>query len=168
MILNNIQINKTITENQIDTIVKLGEEIWTEHYSPIIGINQVNYMLNKFQSKKAIQTQINQGYIYFNILLNKENVGYFSIQPRTDSLFLSKIYIHKKQRGKKIFSTSLNFIEKKAKEIGLSRIELTVNKYNKNSITIYLSKGFKILRSEIFDIENGYVMDDYVLSKDLL
>ncbi len=40
-------------EDQIDIVESLANEIWTEHYTPIIGKDQVKYMLDKFQSKDA-------------------------------------------------------------------------------------------------------------------
>ena len=48
---------------QIETVVELAKEIWTEHYVPIIGIEQVEYMLAKSQSFDAISNQIaNEGF----------------------------------------------------------------------------------------------------------
>ena len=52
-------------ENQIETIEALAEEIWSEHFTPIIGKAQVDYMLGKFQSKQAICEQINNGFCIF-------------------------------------------------------------------------------------------------------
>ena len=34
----------------IDTLVQLAREIWTEHYTPIIGAEQVEYMLRHMHS----------------------------------------------------------------------------------------------------------------------
>jgi diamine N-acetyltransferase len=49
---------EVVNENQIDIVASLAKEIWTEHYTPIIGKDQVEYMLGRFQSKKAISSQI--------------------------------------------------------------------------------------------------------------
>ena len=135
--MNNLEIHITKSESQIISIETLGKEIWTLHYSPIIGINQVNYMLEKFQSKKAIQRQLEEGYIYYNISINKKDIGYFSVQPRSEKLFLSKVYLIEKQRGNGYFSQVLNFIEDLAINLKINTIELTVNKYNEQSISIY-------------------------------
>lgn len=163
--MSQLIFNITKSNQQIDSVVILGREIWTEHYAPIIGMDQVNYMLDKFQSAKAIKNQLNEGYIYYIINNGKKDIGYLSVQPRNNKLFLSKIYIHKTQRGNNYFSIALNYIENLARKANLKIIELTVNKYNKHSISIYQAKGFKVISSEVFDIGNGYVMDDYVMSK---
>ena len=53
----------TIANSELDynTIADLADIIWKEHYIPIIGIPQVDYMLKKFQSAKAIKEQISDG-----------------------------------------------------------------------------------------------------------
>jgi len=51
-------IEKVSDEIQIVTIECLAYEIWNEYFTPIIGKAQVDYMLEKFQSKKVITEQI--------------------------------------------------------------------------------------------------------------
>jgi diamine N-acetyltransferase len=61
-------IIKVTMEDQITIVETLAGEIWTEHYTPIIGKEQVRYMLDKFQSKDAISGQIrDEGFQYFLI-----------------------------------------------------------------------------------------------------
>jgi diphthamide synthase (EF-2-diphthine--ammonia ligase) len=81
------------TENQIETVESLAREIWTEHYVPIIGKGQVDYMLDRFQSGKAISEQIRAGLLYFLIEEDSEFIGYIAVQPKGDELLLSKIYV---------------------------------------------------------------------------
>ena len=62
-------------------ISKLAKDIWTEHYTPIIGVAQVNYMLEKFQSEKAITDQsLINNYKYFTIYNQSDAIGYLSIK----------------------------------------------------------------------------------------
>ena len=51
-------IEPVTNPDQIKAIVEMAKEIWTEHYTPIIGKDQVDYMLDKFQSNDAISGQI--------------------------------------------------------------------------------------------------------------
>ena len=46
---------------------------------------------------------------------------------------------------------------------GLDKIWLTCNKNNTKTLDIYKHLGFEIVREEVTDIGEGYVMDDYVL-----
>ncbi|WP_417590566.1 GNAT family N-acetyltransferase [Owenweeksia hongkongensis] len=143
---------------QIET---LAREIWEEHYTPIIGAAQVAYMLDKFQSVEAIQKQVSEGYEYFRIQEEGQLVGYLAFKEEADGLFLSKVYVHSTARGKGFGKAAIEFVKTEAQNRGLSKIRLTVNKYNHNSITAYLKMGFEKTRELIMDIGEGYVMDDY-------
>ena len=55
------------SSHQLKTIEELAYIIWNEHYTPIIGKAQVDYMLNKFQNVESISKQIEDGYAYFTI-----------------------------------------------------------------------------------------------------
>ena len=143
---------------QIET---LAREIWKEHYTPIIGEAQVAYMLEKFQSVVAMQKQVEEGYEYFTIKEGEELVGYLAFKEEQDGLFLSKVYVHSKMRGKGLGKAAIEFVKEQVTQRGLSQIRLTVNKYNHNSIAAYLKMGFIKTRELVMDIGEGYVMDDF-------
>jgi len=153
------------TENQIEIVESLAKDIWTEHYIPIIGKEQVEYMLENFQSKRAISEQIGAGFLYF--LMEEENqfIGYVAVLPKGNELFLSKIYIASSKRSKGYGKKAIQFIEKLAAEKALKRVVLTVNKNNVYTIKAYEKIGFKNAGSVIQDIGSGYVMDDYKMEK---
>jgi RimJ/RimL family protein N-acetyltransferase len=154
------------THSDIKTISVLAKSIWTEHYTSIIGLDQVNYMLDKFQSEKAIENQINSDNYHYYIIINDNNpLGYLSIKQNDDTLFLSKIYIDKSSRGKGFGKLAMNFIEEQAQDLNCKAICLTVNKYNTNSIMAYQKIGFTKTEELVIDIGNGYVMDDYKMEK---
>jgi len=43
-----------LTTKDINIVVEIAQEIWPEHYTPIIGLEQVEYMLNNFHSSGII------------------------------------------------------------------------------------------------------------------
>jgi ribosomal protein S18 acetylase RimI-like enzyme len=153
------------TERQREIVEFLAREIWTEHYTPIIGREQVEYMLEKFQSQDSISQQISAGIIYFLIRSGEEFIGYIAVQPKGDELFLSKIYVVSARRGRGHGKKAIQFVESLAKERKLGKIVLTVNKNNSKSIRAYEKMGFTIAGSLIQDIGNGFVMDDYKMEK---
>ncbi|PWJ45080.1 GNAT family N-acetyltransferase [Sediminitomix flava] len=151
--------------DQIEAVAKLGAEIWEDHYTPIIGKEQVSYMLDKFQSVHAVQTQIeSENYHYFG-LEESGLVGYLAVQKRAEAMFLSKFYIHKSERGKGFAKLALKFVEDFALKNECTEISLTVNKYNSGSIKAYEKMGFKSVDEVVADIGQGYVMDDYIMKK---
>jgi len=156
--MRSMEIYKVSTKEQLSTIENLAYEIWYEHYTPIIGRHQVEYMLKKFQSVETMAEQIKNGALYF--LIRDENVplGYMGVELHSDRLFLSKFYMTKSE---------IAHLEALAKEKDLNRISLTVNKYNTGSITMYEKLGFAIFGSVVKDIGEGFIMDDYQMEKRL-
>lgn len=162
-----IKISPATSELQLQKIESLAETIWREHYIPIIGKEQVAYMLENFQSLAAMQSQIDEGYFYYSVYKNQEMVGYFSIQKRDDAMFLSKLYLLKSHRGEGLGKASMDYIHQQSKALKCAKITLTVNRHNKNTIRAYEALGFKNIGEKVTDIGNGFVMDDYLLEKKL-
>ena len=160
-----VEIRKAINRKDYETIADLGFIIWTEYYTPIIGSDQVTYMLDKFQSAQAIEAQIKEGYNCFLTLYNKKEVGYLSIVQREKSLFLSKIYVLEARRGLGIGKFAMDFVQQIAKESSLNSISLTVNKHNLNSIKAYEKMGFVKVDELVIEIGNGFIMDDFKMVK---
>ena len=83
--------HRVSTDNDISEVLKLARNIWIEHYTPIVGIEQVEYMLSNFHSREVISEEIGQQkYMYFLIKDNSKIIGYFGVQIKCDVLFLSK------------------------------------------------------------------------------
>ena len=152
------------TDEQIAELCNLAKEIWNEYSIRFISQEQIDYMLEKFQSEQSIKGQVNfQKYRYFFLEEDGENIGYFAIQHKKNELFLSKVYIKKDFRGKGYFRKAFNnAITKLAIELELPKITLTVNKYNLPSVCIYENMDFNRVDSIETDIGDGYIMDDYV------
>ncbi len=162
------EIVRVVTKEQIQTLANLAKLIWTSHYTPIIGKNQVDYMVEKYQSVKAILEQIeNENYLYFLLYQNREPAGYFSFKLDENEVFLSKLYVKAELRKKGLGRKAMTFIQNITAENCLKNIRLTVNKNNKDSISAYLKLGFENVGPLVTDIGNGFVMDDYVLRKTL-
>lgn len=160
-----ISIIKATKISQYKDIENLAKIIWNEHYTPIIGKDQVQYMLDNFQSAKAIEEAVKMsGYEYYIAKADGKDAGYISIQVKEDenSLFLSKLYVLKEMRGHGVGKFCIDECVKIAKSKNLSRIYLTVNKNNYNSISAYEKMGFVKVKEIKQDIGAGFVMDDYV------
>lgn len=156
---------KVQTTEQIICVSKLAKRIWKEHFTSLIGSEQVAYMLSLFLSEEAIEKAIHQEHYEFYMIVETEPIGFISIKAEDDSLFLSKLYVEKAKRGQGYARKAMNFIEQIAKEKQMKSVWLTCNKYNETSLAIYNKMGFTIFDSVVNDIGNGYVMDDFYLKK---
>ncbi len=154
-------------DSDIKTVSMLAKEIWMEHYTPIIGAAQVEYMLGKFQSCEAVKSQISEGVEYYLAEYENTYSGYTALIFNSEeySMKISKLYILNSLRGKGLGTAILNYIEQRCHFKDITTIWLTVNKYNHDSISWYKNRGFKVIREEKADIGNGYYMDDYIMQK---
>ncbi len=161
------KFKQVLSEEDIEEVVRLAREIWQEHYLPIIGQAQVDYMLEKFQSRDAITRQIVQKYEYYLVLDKGQSTGYVGLVPNPgeSKLLLSKIYIRKELRGQGIGKEALDFVENICRQRDITTIWLTVNKNNASSIAWYQRMGFTSVGPTVQDIGKGFVMDDFIMEK---
>lgn len=158
-----MHIEKATTEEALHKIAELAEIIWHQHFTPIIGKEQVIYMVDKFQSFPALKEQLTSGYEYYRIFDQDDFCGYCGIHPENGKLFLSKLYLKKEARGRHLASQTFDFLKQLCRERGLSAIWLTCNKHNDNTLAVYRHLGFKTVDTQVTDIGNGFVMDDYIM-----
>jgi len=164
-----IEIKRAESRQDAADIANLAERIWTEHYTPIIGIDQVRYMLEKFQSFDKIYGDIISGeFQYFIALCSGIPAGYMSIKTGCGKdIFLSKLYVEKAYRGRGIARKMVNTVKDIGVKGGYDYIWLTVNKNNTGSIEAYKRMGFSIVDKIVTDIGGGFVMDDYKMRLEL-
>lgn len=160
----NVILTRINSETDIVLLASLADEIWREHYLSILTKDQIDYMIDKFQSADAMTHQIiNQGYEYYFITVCGEEIGYTGICKDVDKLFLSKLYIKKEFRGNRYASEVFKQLQQICVNRRLKAIWLTVNRYNEESVAIYKKMGFKVIRTRVADIGQGYVMDDFIM-----
>ncbi len=159
---------RVATPTDIDAVAALAHEIWNQHFTPIIGQQQVDYMLGKFQSVPAITRQIREdGYDYYLVADEDGDVGYFTLvaDEGGGTLQISKLYLKRSCRGRGIGREVLAWIEQECVARDVRELWLTVNKDNGDSIAFYQRVGFVIAEAMITDIGNGFVMDDHRMVK---
>jgi len=165
--LTKITILPVLSREEIRKTTLLAYEIWSEYYPTIIGQAQVDYMLENFQSEKAILQQIDEGFHYFLIQGQDQLIGYFGIVPdyKTKELFISKFYVKLAFRNQGAGKQALRFIESFAKARHLTKISLMVCKKNTLSRKAYEKMGFKNVGDIYKAIGGGFFMDDFRMEK---
>lgn len=159
--MNFIQIK---TDEQLLELSALASEIWHEYWIVILSPEQIDYMVEKFQSFSAMKKQIEEDrYIYYVLEDNGSLIGYFGVSIKEDYLFLSKLYIKKDFRGLGCGKSAFNKIKQIAMQYSKKSIKLTVNKHNFNTIKAYEKWEFKTIDAVVSDIGSGFVMDDFIM-----
>jgi diamine N-acetyltransferase len=157
---------KKAGKEDIATIQELAEHIWPEAYGKIISTEQLRYMLNLIYSVTALTAQIEKGHQFILAIENNEAIGFASFSQKNEieptTFRLHKIYVLPNVPTKGIGSFLLSYVCNESIKQGATLLELNVNKYNP-AMQFYLKKGFTVLRDEVIDSGEGYVMDDYVM-----
>ncbi len=153
------------TSNDFRQLEPFAASIWEQHYTPIIGADQVAFMLNKYQSAKAMSDQFSAGFKYAVVICGDQKAGYFAYDGKAEKeVFISKLYIHKDFRRRGLGRRILDFISNEARVLGCTAMTLSVNKDNSNSIQFYIAYGFQTIKAQKVAIGEGFYMDDYVMS----
>lgn len=154
---------KAKTAEDFKTINSIAYEVMHETYDSSINEESVDYIINNNLTPEIMQGKIDEkGYIYKLICLNGESVGFVAFCPAkiynpelVNGTFLSKLYVRKFARGKKITSKILSILNRP--------LYLTVKQDNNLALNIYKHCGFKILKNVTTDIGNGNFADDYLM-----
>ncbi|WP_447951224.1 N-acetyltransferase family protein [Chryseobacterium koreense] len=156
---------KRASENDIGMIRDLAKKSWNSAYAEILSPDQIDYMLGEMYSVDELMRHLqNPGFPYYLIFVDEKPAGFigFEFNYEKDTTKLHRIYLLAETHGKGIGKTAINFLKDEVKKIGNHRIILNVNKIN-NAKNVYESQGFQIYDEGVFDIGNGYVMDDYLM-----
>ena len=154
-----VQVGET---EKIEALSALATAIVREHFDPIIGKAQNDYMLAMFQTVPAITGQLKHGYrYYFVTAADGARIGFVAFYPRGGELVLSKFYLVKAMRGRGYARRMLDFVLENARALSCSAVVLNVNRDNP-STRVYEALGFTRVREEKNDIGGGFFMDDYV------
>lgn len=158
-----IHIRRVFHTDDLQIIAELAEEIWTHHYTPIIGEDQVRYMLDSFQGVPALQVGLSQGHELYLADWEGQPTGYLMLIPDEvkEELMVSKLYVQESSRGKGVGAALMDFARKRAAEFKVPKVWLTVNRKNHDAIAWYKRKGFHINEEVVTPIGKGFVMDDY-------
>lgn len=166
-----IEFKKVETEEDIQVMCQVAERVWHLTYDQLLPEGQAGYMIEKFQSPRAVREQREkEGYEYYLICKDGCPGGFIGFSPRyegREEMFLSKVYLLPELRGQGAVKQAFQMVEEEARRQGLPIIRLTVNKGNTHAAEVYRHYGFEIADSVTTEIGGGYVMDDYIMTKAL-
>lgn len=152
-------------------IQRIAHATWPTTFGEILSSTQIQYMLDWMYSIPSLQEQVETKGHRFLLAREEEKVlGFLSYEhsylgkPTTK---IHKIYVLPATQGKGIGRVLLEKAAQKAREAGNTSLSLNVNRYNK-ALEFYKKLGFALIEQEDITIGQGFLMEDYVLEKQLL
>lgn len=151
-------------------LAELAAGIWRTHYTPIIGEEQVEYMLKGRYTPERLAAYLGASDRWLRVLrVQGKPAGYcsYALGPPEAEMKLQELYLHESRRGSGLGGFLLRHVEAEALRHGRRTLWLTVNRHNRGSIDFYRRSGYTVREEKRFDIGQGFVMDDYVMEKAL-
>jgi len=157
------------TVADLKNITEIAHKTWPLTYGEILSPAQLEYMLNAFYSDVALRANMGNGHEF--ILAKEDDIclGFASFEhhhKNGNTTKIHKIYILPETQGKGIGKLLIDTIAQFAKENNSNSLLLNVNRFNK-ALTFYQKIGFKIIEEIDIELEHGYLMEDYVMEKEI-
>lgn len=143
--------------------------IWYATYADILSAAQSEYMLDRMYAESVLLEQQEQGQVFLLIYEDARPVGFAAFECNyngSPDCKLHKIYLLPEMQGKGAGKLLLEAVETRARAARQPHLLLNVNRFNK-ARNFYEARGFQVIAEEDIDIGNGYLMNDYLMQKDL-
>lgn len=166
-----IHINQAAISD-IPVIQRIAYHTWPVTFEHILSMDQLTYMLDMMYSSVSLGRQIQQkGHAFLLAGIGvQEPMGFaafeinFQGSPVTK---VHKIYILPEAQGKGLGKALFEYISSESVKRGNRSLSLNVNRNNTKALEFYKKNGFEIVGEEDIQIGQGYLMEDYILEKDL-
>ena len=159
--------NATVAD--IPTIRNIAMAAWPVTYSPILTIAQIEYMLGTFYHPAEMQKQMEAGtQQYLLAYQNDLPIGFAGFGAQEEGIYkLHKLYvlphIHKSGAGKAL----LEEVVKQSQAAAATKLILNVHRSNPAK-GFYEKQGFRIYDVKDIPLGPGFVLNDYLMEKDLI
>lgn len=155
-------------KSELPILENLARQIWPPTYAGIINTAQIDFMLDWMYSTSTLEKQLQEGHEFYILATEGKDVGFIALEWTTNqnipSIKINKLYVlpsnHGLGGGRKLLLKALE----RAQQTQITKLFLQVNKANK-AVDFYEKQGFTVQEEAIFEIGNGFVMDDYVMAR---
>lgn len=155
--------------DDLDTIQAMAKIVWPHTYGKILHAEQLDYMFDMMYSREAFIEQVSLKNNHF--LLAKDESGYvgfasYECNYTAGVTKIHKIYIMPDAQGRGVGKAFMTAISNIAKQNRNNAITLNVNRYNE-AVRFYEALGFTRKGEEDVHIGQGYLMEDYIMYKEI-
>lgn len=167
--MSNVQLHvRQLNTEDIAPVSALARVVWQSTYPALISQAQIDAMLSDRYATPHIRSQLEDPtHGWWVAHQNLTLVGFAHALLDPTDCKLDKLYVHPDTQGQGVGRTLLQSIQQWARRQHAGRLWLQVNRGNTQAITAYQKYGFRIIESRVFDIGDGFVMDDYLMEQRL-
>ena len=155
------------TPQDIPLLQSIAQKTWPDTFAKILSPDQINYMLELMYNTTTLTEQIKKPHYHYYLINKTDGLAALELHYKHGNQSkLHKLYILPEKQGIGLGVKTLQELETISKAAGNRTIILNVNKINP-ATDFYEKCGFTRWKSEVIDIGQGYVMDDYVYRKEI-
>ena len=161
---------KIADKKHIPIIRELAEVLWPATFAPILSDKQIEYMMGMMYSHDSLEKQMDSGNQYSIAVENGVNIGYVAFElnhNKKNKTKIHKLYILPQHQRKGAGKIIIEYVAKEAIKSNNNAVFLNVNKHNQSAIDFYQKHNFFLLKKEVIDIGNGFIMDDFVFELEM-
>jgi len=159
-------------KHQIPIIRKIAFATWPNAFESVISNEQIEYMLGlMYSSEELAKRMAHKNRDFYLCKQEDEFVGFLVLEKdynEKKQFKIEKVYVLPEKQGLGIGKFLFAFTEKRMREEGYSKLILDVNRGNTTAVEFYKKQGFSIVNSMNTDIGNGFLMEDYLMEKELI
>ncbi|WP_298712287.1 GNAT family N-acetyltransferase [Chitinophaga sp.] len=155
---------------QLSIVQQIAYDTWPHTFGNILTPEQIDYMLKMMYDLDVLKELVEKKGHVFLLAEADGNFGGFAgyeLNYKKEPVSkLHKIYVLPQMQGKNAGLALISEVERIAREAGMKKLSLNVNRDNK-AVGFYERNGFAISGEEDIDIGNGFFMNDYIMTKKL-
>ncbi|MEW5965530.1 MAG: GNAT family N-acetyltransferase [Pseudomonadota bacterium] len=157
-----------LSADAVDAVAALARTVWQATYPALISQAQIDAMLADRYAPARIRAQLDDPAHAWRVAhADGTPVGFAHAYLDGSDCKLDKLYVHPQHQRRGHGAALMHAIETWARDRHATRLHLQVNRGNEGAIRAYERYGFRIVEARVFDIGNGFEMDDYVMEKAL-
>jgi ribosomal protein S18 acetylase RimI-like enzyme len=156
--------------DQLPEVQRLAGVIWRAHYPGIITPEQIDYMLDQGYALDVLERFLERPDRGLELAIAGGALAGFAAWYVTDNpaeAKVDKLYVLQSRQRHGLGGRLIARVVDAARAAGATTLILNVNKQNTLAIRAYEKHGFAIREAVVVDIGQGFVMDDYVMTKPL-
>jgi ribosomal protein S18 acetylase RimI-like enzyme len=159
----------------VPALAALARDIWRAHYPGIISRAQIEYMLAERYDEAVIREELKRNDLWWDVLmLNGQMTGYASyfltgaVTSDAGEMKIDKLYLHPRAHRQGYGGLLIRHVTAAATQHGCTRLTLAVNRHNQSAIGAYRKHGFHVAGTSLREIGGGFLMDDYIMVKEMV
>lgn len=152
---------------EAEALAALAALIWRHDYAGMISAAQIDYMLAQRYHPPLIRQTLARGDRWDVARAGGALIGFAHSYAISGGVKLDKLYVHPAWQRQGIGARLVARLEAHARAHGRHTLLLRVNRGNARAIAAYRKYGFAVEREVVEAIGGGFVMDDYVMLKEI-